>query len=236
MVNASGYVSIQQIINRVMRTFPAQDFNYADFVTLVSDALRLIGSFEFLEDDVIEIDIEDYRGDLPYGIAYINATRDLETKKPYRYSSNAFHSVFHKADSPDLYVDSDLTYTVQGDFITCSEKNTCIEMSIKKHPVDDNGYPLIPNNINHIKAVETYLTAEIGRGLFYGGKIAENIFLEMQREAAWYVGKAEAKAKLPSHDQMETYSNILVRLIDRPMSRDQYFTDTGSQERIRLQP
>lgn len=75
---------------------------------------------------------------------------------------------------PNNYSTTDY-YIVQMDYIQTSFCDGCIELHYKAFPLDDEGYPTIPNNENYIQALYWWLMSCIVQA---GYKLNENIAKE----------------------------------------------------------
>jgi hypothetical protein len=180
--------------------------------------------------------IDCYRGKLPCDLVYIVSVRDYDTKEELRYSSDLFHSGHPNYDkkleelnpprapfdSPlqvtgaaikSNLCDNMLTYTINDQHIFTNFEEGKVEIAYKAFPIDENGYPLIPDNVKYIQAVKHYIAEKMGQRLFIQGQMPGGIFQHLQRERDWYVGAATTAGLMPSIDEMESWKNQWLRLI-----------------------
>ena len=180
--------------------------------------------------------IDCYRGTLPCDLVYIHSVRDYDTKRELRYSSDLFHSGHPDWDkqldknppvnapfSSPLQVqgaelknnvyDHMLTYTLNDNHIFTNFEKGRLEIAYKAFPIDEDGYPLIPDNVKYIQAVKYYIAEKIAQKQFIQGQMPQGIFQHIQRERDWYVGAATTAGLMPSLDEMESWKNQMVRLI-----------------------
>ena len=121
-------------------------------------------------------------------------------------------------------------------FIFTNFEDATIEIAYKAMPVDEKGFPLIPDHVNYKKALEAYLMERIGFKLFLSDKLSEKKFNLLQQECAWYMGAAESKGKLPSVDRMETIKNAYSRMLVNAMAHSTFFTSITDPETMNIQP
>ncbi len=230
-----NYTSVYEIIERVFDTFDSEEIEFSVLIRHISDILLLIGTSSQLTNEIGEITVSEYRGALPQNMVYINQIRDCGTNKALRYSGNSFNSALNP-DSPDRFVDSDLTYTLNNSYIFTNFEEGTIQIAYKALPVDDKGFPLIPDDIKFKKAVESYLLERIGFKLFLKEKLSRDRYKLLATEKDWYVGAAQSKGKLPSVDKMETIKNAFSRMLIMPLAHSTFFTSVTSPETLTIHP
>lgn len=238
MLTPQGYTSVYEIIERVLDTFDNEDVNFSSMVRHIADALLLIGSFKYLENKVETVKIVDNRGELPCDIIYINQTRYTKNKQsfPLRYATESFHSTWHDANSPDLKCKSDYTYSLSGNHIFTSFEEGEVDINYRALATDDNGFPLIPDDIKFKLAVEYHLMSKVAEKLFLLDKITSDKFQYIQQQRDWYIGAAQARGNMLSHDQMETLANQMTRLIEQPLAHSKFYRNQQVPEIFRKQP
>ncbi len=208
------------------------------------------------------IKIKNYRGVVPCDMLYPVQVRDAATKVPLRYSSDSFHTGLEKAEenipetgqsfttfgtitfSSTLIATqaqlrdsfpTDLSYTINGCYIFTNYKEGSLEMAYKAFPMDEDGQPLIPDNVKYIQAVKAYIAEKIGQKLFLQGKLDGQRFNYLQRERDWYIGAATTAGLMPTVDQLETWKNQFVRLIPQMNAHQtsfKYFGDMSKQRNL----
>lgn len=233
MDQSSGFISVHEIINDVFNTFDTEDVPFGTLVEFVADALLLINSFDHSSDKTVEIEICDWCGMLPCDIIHINQTKTAEGVA-MKYTSDSFH--IHNKTSSDLYNKSKYVYTINGDNIFTSFEEGTVVMNYRALPIDEKGYPLIPNDIKFKEAVRYHLMWKIAQRLFYKGKINQAIFQNIEQNRDWYIGAAQSRAAMRSHDQMESLSNQFVRLIQDSSAHDDFYATTNLPQKVRIHP
>lgn len=235
------YVSVKTIMNRLLANPNMEGLQESDIVMYITDAMLLIGAPMSYLDKVETIEITDYRAELPCDILYIQQTRRISPNgqdiAPMRYASDTFHTAYHEVGSPDLRPFSgreDTTYTLNNGVIYTNFKDGLIQMSYKALPTDEAGFPLIPDNIKFIRAVEEYIKMQWYRIQWELGKIPDKIFQNSQQEYTWAVGAAQTAGQMMSIDQAETFRAAFSRMLLNPTSGRRAFSDFGQQEQFNL--
>lgn len=236
MTEQQGFVSIYQILEEIFDTFDSEDVPFATLVRWMDRGLQLIGAENYLYEDNIEISIKNRKGTMPCGIIYINASKTA-SGYPLRYASNTFISELHDPNSYDVAKvnQSEYTYSING-FNIFTDFDENVVMNVRLIPTDDDGYPMIPKDPKFIEAVKYYVMSKIAEKLWIQEKISTQKFDHFQAEASWYIGAAQSRAKFPSHDQLESISNMFTRIIEQPLSHSNFYKGITGSEILRNHP
>lgn len=221
-----NYISINVIMDRLTRHPLMQDLTLETVIDYAVDFMRIVGIPKTFIDKIEPIDIENYRGELPCDLYKIIQIRPLnlskidavdntqeqsqilvDPRKPaLRYSTDSFHmSPFNRG--------SDFTYKQQGNCIITSFEKGVVEVAYKALPIDDNGYPLIPDDSTYTRALELYIKVQYFTIQYETGKITIQVLNKAEQNYAWAVGQAQSHMIMPSLDQMESISNLWNRLL-----------------------
>jgi hypothetical protein len=131
------------------------------------------------------------------------------------------------------YTLRDITYNVQGNYIFTSFKDGAqVIMFYKAFPVDQEGYPLIPDDISFKQAVQSYIRLKVDYVLWRRNIIARDVFEYSEREWMWYVGQAKTKALTPNYDMMESWKNQHLTLMPRINEQARNFEGIGQSQYI----
>lgn len=209
-----------------------KDMSFERVVNHTVNFIRLVGMPREFNEKTDLVEIKDYRGLLPCDLENIIQVRTHSEcghhHHVFRYSTDSFHMSEHKHPSYDY------TYKVQGDVIFTSMKEGTIEIAYRSIPVDDEGYPMIPDNSSFIKALELYIKKQAFTVLFDLGKITPQVFNNVLQDYAWAVGQAQSDLVRPSLDEMQSITNSWNTLIPRVSEHKHGFLNDGVQEKIKL--
>ena len=221
------YNNIRYVIDKILRHPLMQDLNFETAVDYTVDFLRLVGAPTMFEDKLAEIEITDYRGILPCDFYEMIQVRDKKTQIAYIYTTDSFHGSSNNKE------DKDLTYKIQGNIIFTSTKNCTLELSYKALAVDEEGYPLLPDNSSFTRALTAYIKKEWFQILFDLGKINGNSLQLAQRDYAWAVGDCESEFKRLSIDKMQAFTNSLNTLVQRTNEHKTGFRYNNARELLK---
>jgi len=121
-----------------------------------------------------------------------------------------------------------ITFDLNNNNITLSAKEGKVCMAYLAIPTDEEGLPLIPDDVSYKLAVKKYLTMKLDYIEWRRGTIAPQVFDHSEREWMWYVGQAGNKAKMPGVDELEAIKNMTMRLIPRVNAHETFFKGLGS--------
>lgn len=223
-------------MDKITRHPLMQDIPFETVIDYAVDFIRIVGTPPSFVDKTAIIDIHKYRGELPcdfYEMIQVRLAYDekhrVENHAPtFRYTTDSFHM------SPNKPHVSDLTYKLQGNCIfTAPLEEGKIEIAYRALPIDEEGYPLIPDNSAFSRALEMYIKKQWFTIQYDLGKISQAVMAKTDQDYAWAVGQAQTDLIRPTIDQMESISNMWSTLIPRAQEHRKGFIHTGSKEHIK---
>lgn len=229
------YISIKQILDNLLDNPLLQGLSLERVVNYAVRFIQKVGMPSIFEEKVQKVQIQEYRGLLPCDLCEIIQVRAIKQncnntdQVVLRYSTDSFHMSSNKTQ------DNDLTYKVQGGCIFTSFKEGDIEVSYRAFLVDEEGYPLIPENGSFEEALELFIKKNYYNTLFELGKINGQVLKNVQQQYAWAVGQASSDLVRPSLDQLQTITNSWCTLIQRTNEHSLGFKNNGTMEKIKLQ-
>ena len=203
-----------------------QDLSFERVVNYTIYFERIVGMPPIFLEKVVTIEINKWRGELPCDLFQINQIRDCHSKVNYTYATDSFHMGGGK-----LYP---YTYKVQGGIIYTSTEDTQIELSYQALPLDEEGFPMIPDKSSFIRALELFIKKQWFTILFDLGKISQAVLQNTQQEYAWAVGQCQSDLIRPTIDQMESITNMWNTLIQRTNAHSSSFSTLGSREHLKF--
>lgn len=228
---AIRYISLHQILDDILDHPLLKDVSFERAVNYTVHFIRIVGMPDIFNEKTEIVDINDYRGVLPCDLDNIIQVREANKQhgcKVFRYTTDSFHMSDHKHDSYDL------TYKVQGNIIYTSMKCGKIEIAYRAFEVDDDGYPMIPDNSSFIQALELYIKKQAFTILFDQNKITPQVYNNVCQEYAWYVAQAQSDLIRPTIDQMQSFTGMINTLVPRTTEHRRGFINMGSTEKIKV--
>lgn len=221
--------NIRRILDRVMRHPMMKDIPFESAVEYAVDFIQLMGTPAIYDEKTAVINIEDYRGQLPCDFAQMIQVRELnddETRPvaTYRYSADSFHMSNVHAPIPSF------TYKIQGMCIFTSTQNAKLEIAYRAFATDEEGYPLLPDNVSFLRGLEAYIKLQWFTIKFDMGEINVSVFNNVKQEYCWAAGDAQSEFSRLDLDKAETLFNSFKTLLPRTNSHFTGFFDDGARE------
>lgn len=213
-----NYTKIHTVLDRMLRHPLLSDLTLESAIHYTIDFLSIMGIPKTYEDRTTSVHISNYRGVLPCDVIAINQVKIGDTC--LQHMSSTF------VGRNDSKIPS---YKTQGNIIYTSFKEGCIDIHYKAIPVDEQGFPLIPDNNVFLKALELYIKKEWFTILFDLGKINNAVLQNTQQEYAFKVGQCRNEFIMPSVSEMETITNMLNTLVPRVGEFSKGFKTLGSK-------
>lgn len=230
-------VSLKKILWKVMNHPLARDLSYEDAAMYAIEAIELIGAPLSYVNKVTPspISIVDYKAALPMDLITIRGIKLI--------SEGCEIALKHTTDIYTLESDcgqeknrndrfQNYTYTVQMGVITTSFEEGEIVVSYVALPLDDEGYPLIANDVKNRLAIENYILYSFLSPLNDIGKVTDKAFFKISQNKDWYMGAAQSSLQLQGMDHLESTMNAINRLIINNNSHRNFYNNLGDREYI----
>lgn len=235
MVKEYNYISIKEILNRLMRHPLLRDVNLDQVIQYTIDFISIFGMPKFYFDKQETLHIDNYRAVLPCDLISINQVKECSTNTCLRSMTDNFLSEDYYEKKNGYRVPQELTFKVQGQIIFTSFREGDITVSYKAIPVDDNGFPLLIDNPTFLKTLEAYIKKEIFTIMFDMGKITTPVLQNAQQQYSWLAGQLQSEFTIPSISEMESLKRSWCTLLQRTTSFNDGFRNNGNQEYIKIQ-
>lgn len=226
MVKEIEYINIREILSRVLRHPLLQDFTLEQAIQYCIDFIGLFGFPEMYEDKEADVQICDYRGQLPCDLISIEMVKECKTNVPLRKMT----AVFNPGGKYYNHLRQEPQYKTQNRVIITSFPEGSVHIAYKAIPTDDEGLPLLINNTKYLKALELYIKSQLFCVLFDEGKINDKVLFHAEQEYAWSAGQLAEEFKTPSMSEMESITNMLNQIIRRDNEFIHGFERLGNKE------
>ena len=232
--------NIRRILDRAMRHPMMRDLPFETAVEYAVDFISLMGTPGIYSEKTAVIPIDNWRGQLPCDFEKMiqvrvaprqHSPRWIDCGFPiqpgtFRYSGGSFHMSDAK---PGPHV-GELTYKIRGMVIFTSTKDLDVEIAYRAFAVDDEGYPLLPDNPSFLRGLENYIKLQWFTVMFDMGKISAQVLQNAQQQYAWAAGDAQSEFSRLDLDKAETLFNSFKTLLPRNNEHWKQFFTNGSKE------
>ena len=244
-----NYKSLGAVLWRVLKNPLAVELTYDEAAEYALEFIKLLGAPVIYEDKIANIELSYHKGEMPCDVLTINGVRYLDTDEEgrknqpiaLRESTNVYHidpQEFTNESNTDFdlrgnHRRTEFTYSIQRGIFFCSMREGSVEISYKGISLDEDGYPLIPDNEKVLLGMEYYILSRYLEPLWMMGKITDKVFEYVNKKRYFYMPSAFTALTMPSIDLMETMMNSLNRLVINTTAHQNFFKKMGEKERIR---
>jgi hypothetical protein len=221
------YINIHVIADRIKRNPLLEDIPFETIIDYGVEFIKIMGIPASFVDKTAFIQVTDYIGQLPCD--FYSPIQFRTNKGDYfRYSNDTFHM------SKFITSNKGVTYKLQGNCIITSIPECTIELAYRAFPMNEEGYPLIPDNGSYPRALQEYIIVECYTTLFDQGKISQQVLFNHQQRYSFYAGQAKNDLIMPTLDQMESLSNMWNRFLPSKKAHSNGFESLGAKETIKI--
>lgn len=153
------------------------------------------------------------------------------TLTPLSYGASTFPEAIHCTGCENAVSNSKDSYIIDYDYIKTSFTTGKVCLSYMAFPIDEDCFPMIPDDISFKEALFWY----VFKKLLLGGwdKPTNKIdysFAEQQWQK--YCGQARNSANYPDIDRMENFMNQWLRLIPERNNHEFFFEELNTRENL----
>lgn len=244
------FTSVKNVLEGLYRDLHIQEeINYLDVYEWIGEALEAIGVHGQFSHIVQSIDICNFRAELPCNFHKLLQINYLNS--PLVIASSTFNNILPtknlineplvingiEESFPQLIasngVDIPWTYTINNNFIFTNFNKGTISMSYVGIPVDEEGFPLVPDNYYFIRAMKAYVTMKLDYIGWRTNKLTKDVYKDSEEKWEFYCMGAKGAGLMPNIDKAESIKNQWVRLKPRQNEYDSFFQTLGQKERLK---
>lgn len=231
MINNPQYISINEILSRVLDHPLLRDTTLEQVVRYTADFIRAVGMPTFFEDKEVDIEIKDYRGLLPCDLYAVHMVKDKDSGYCLRATTDVFSPEEDKRR--DLPHWAERSFKVQGSIIITSFKEGVVTLAYRSIPVDEHGFPLILDNATFLRALEAYIKMKKFQILFHQNKVNQAVYTDVQQDYYVNVALCRQEFSTPSISEMEAISRMCSRMLEIQTEFDRGFKTLGDRQYYR---
>jgi len=127
-----------------------------------------------------------------------------------------------------------LTYHVNNSYIFTKFNEGTVVLEYLAFPSDENGLPVIIDDVRYIKGIKTYVAERIGSYLWMSGKLSDKIYNKLEQDWSFYVNSAATSLRVKGVDGMESLKNIMARMISNSHHHDYQFKYRANKEALNI--
>lgn len=229
----TGYTSIYTIINKLYVDLGVnKEINESNVIAWVNEALLKIGAYSQFQEHKKCLTLQDGKACLPNGfyrlvdIKYNNQSLRWATNTMSANYGCENCSIPKCCTQHEFYINNNYLIT---DIKNPEEQYICIVYIGMM--VDDDGYPMIPDDVYFQEACAKYVTYMLDYQDWRKGQLSDKVLQKSEQDWLFYVNSARGAANMPSLAQLENLKNIMVRLIPKQNEYNNFFNNNSRQER-----
>lgn len=230
-------LSLSSIVWKVMKNPMVSDLSYEEAAEFALEFIRLIGAPLVFSDIITEpIKLNMYKARLPENLLYIKGVKyinELCNDNSLVNGISLTHAtdIYHSGSSPSTCNQfQGFTYVVDKGIIKTSLEDGYIVISYKSIALDENGYPLIPDDEPFKIGLEYYILHRYLEPMYLMGKITDKAFGYIEQKRHFYTARANNSLQMPDIDHMEAIMNGLNRIVINSTAQQNFFRTYGSKE------
>ena len=178
-----------------------RDLELDSVIDYTVEFIRIVGSRYLFTEKEVELEIKDYRVELP-----------CDFNKIVHVLYKDIPMIGMTPADPKDYPHNTEGYYIRGNVLFSSLKSGDIKLIYNAIELDDNGLPMLVDNAKFIRALESYIKKQWFTILFDIGKVDRNVLQNIQQEYAFNVGQCQSHEL--SIDEMEHFKNHWTSILD----------------------
>lgn len=222
-------ISINYVIRKVIKDLGIDDkeLYVDDFIEWIAEGLQYIGAYYQYCERQKSITIENYKGELPcdfYSLIRLHNSSDN--------LGNSFNKNLIGTTGTVLTRNSHTQrdYNITNNVITVSYQSGTLYLQYLGIPLDEEGLPMIPDNINYLDALKWRCALGLSSRGYTFKQAQFNDYKYIKSMWDRYCPQARADINMPDIDTLERLKNIMIRF--KPDLNQHYnnFNTLGKQE------
>lgn len=121
------------------------------------------------------------------------------------------------------------TFTLNSNYITFDVKDGKVCMAYMAFPLDEEGFPLIPDNVKYKRAVAQYIQWKYDYIQWRQKLLPNEVYMESKQEYEWAIASARAEMLMPDLTQMESLRRSLTKMVVRTEDFQTAFSTMNSK-------
>lgn len=186
----------------------ASEFPWQDAVEWIGEALNQIGAYTQYDAKEVTLKVENYKAKLPCDFIHMKRMLDMTTYPKGERNLDNHHLIDNEVDTNEEQVarllansNTDHDFNIILDNIITSYKEGTLTCQYLAMPVDEEGFPYIPDNESYKEAFFWYVANRLAiRGQLKNRELSIQ-YCDAQWQ--WYCGQARAEGNALTHSQLD---------------------------------
>lgn len=245
----TNHVSLKYVISKLYRDLNInEELPIDSIVEWCAEALAYIGAYgQYISKTGVLI-VKNHKCPMPCDFYRLETIS--YNNKPLRWNGNTLpgNIMCETCRLPDckdcetFYIQDNMFYTSIEESFDNPTPNSynpisnTICMTYTAIATDEEGFPLVPDDVYFMKALTTYVTYMMDWQQWRKGGITDKVFQYSEKEWLFYVNSARGSANMPDLARLEQLKNVWQRLLPLNNEYNLQFRNLGRQERMYKNP
>lgn len=228
------FKSVKSIITKLYRDLGVnKELNESDIIEWCGEGMSMIGAYSQYQNLSKVLTIDNYRVALPCEFVYLI---DISyNDRPMSYKNKSLLNNYLCPDCNNIpKCCTEETFYIENGYLNTSIESGDICVVYQAVMVDEQGFPMIPDNVYFDKALASYCTYMLDRIEYRKGKLGEKMMKDSERDWYFYVNSARGSANMPTLHELENLKRIWVRLIPMQNEHSNFYGNVNNSERKNL--
>lgn len=231
----SGFVSIKVVLAKLMRDLGInEELPEANLIEWAGEALSLIGAYSQYEAISECLTLENGKAKVPCGFHKLVSINYKSYPVFWATNTNANNYQCNNCQIPICSSGiCEYTFYLNDSYLitNINDSNASLCIVYLGIPLDDEGYPMVPDDVYYMKALTSFITYMLDYQDWRKGKTTDKVFEYSKSEWNHYVNAARASALMPNAAQLERLKNVWRRLMPLTNEYSRGFMNLGKAER-----
>lgn len=234
----SGFTSIKTLLAKLYRDLNInEELPENTLVEWIAEGLNMIGAYSQFNEVSDCIELTAGKAKLPCDFYKLVSINYKGHPMYWTTNQNAHNYQCSSCQIPVCSGACDYTFYLNDSYLitNITGENINICMVYLAMPVDEDGYPMIPEDVYYMKALTAYVTYMIDYQEWRKGKQADKVYQKSEQDWLFYVNSARGSANMPNAAQLQRLKNIWVRMLPLTNEYDRSFVNLGRKEKRNIE-
>jgi hypothetical protein len=169
-----------------------------------------------------------------YGDTYTAALARINAYPNIREQLTAllYNSTNPTSERDNVSLSDPYTYVVNSNYVKTNIRTGYLMISYQAVPVDDEGYPMIPDDESFEEAIYWYINMKLTYPEWKSGRVRDAVYYDAKSSWNFYRKQAYATAMMPNVDQLESIKNAWLRLVPEIDEHNTFFSNLNNRQLI----
>lgn len=229
------FISIKSIADRLLMNPVMKDLNFEFIIDKTVECLRLVNMPPIYITKMEKITIKQFKGNLPIDLIYTEQVyyNNNGTLVPLNKGTDIIHDHYDNVEASETN-NSSITYSLSNSKINTNMENGELAIAYKAIAIDEDCYPMIPDNIKLIRCIESYIKYKWFDILNDMDKVSDRKLNKAEVDYCFNVGQAQSDLIMPDEAEMEAFTNSIRQILPNTNQFNERMKYLGSREFMKI--